>query len=86
PVLKALLGTDPDGVWPWLTAFTGCVLAYAVLQGAALSGGFSVGSQLSRVLHRRLADHALRLPLGWFTAGRTAEFSRLAGQNVIQVM
>ncbi|WP_399944217.1 ABC transporter ATP-binding protein [Streptomyces sp. BBFR25] len=86
PVLKALLGTDPDDVWPWLTAFTGCVLAYAALQGAALSGGFTVGSQLSRTLHRRMADQALRLPLGWFTAGRTAEFSRLAGQNVIQVM
>ncbi|MCA1221853.1 ABC transporter ATP-binding protein [Streptomyces sp. 8L] len=86
PVLKALLGTDPDNVWPWLAAFTGGVLAYAALQGAALSGGFTVGSRLSRVLHRRMADQALRLPLGWFTAGRTAEFSRLAGQNVIQVM
>ncbi|MER7775888.1 ABC transporter ATP-binding protein [Streptomyces sp. NPDC096191] len=86
PVLKALLGSDPADVWPWLAAFAGCVVAYAVLQGAALSGGFTVGSQLSRVLHRRLADQALRLPLGWFTAGRTAEFSRLAGQNVIQVM
>ncbi|MEU9381414.1 ABC transporter ATP-binding protein [Streptomyces sp. NPDC048279] len=86
PVLKALLGTEPDDVWLWLTAFTGCVLAYAVFQGAAVSGGFTVGSQLSRVLHRRMADQALRLPLGWFTAGRTAEFSRLAGQNVIQVM
>ncbi|MFF0967049.1 ABC transporter ATP-binding protein [Streptomyces sp. NPDC003703] len=86
PVLKALLSPRPDDVQPWLTAFTGCVLAYAVLQGAALSGGFTVGSRLSRALHRRMADQALRLPLGWFTAGRTAEFSRLAGQNVIQVM
>ncbi|MFB7496403.1 ABC transporter ATP-binding protein [Streptomyces sp. NPDC056161] len=86
PVLRALLGREPDDVWPWLTAFVGCVLAHAALQGAAVSGGFTVGSQLSRVLHRRMADQALRLPLGWFTAGRTAEFSRLAGQNVIQVM
>ncbi|WP_329130602.1 ABC transporter ATP-binding protein [Streptomyces sp. NBC_00670] len=86
PVLRALLGPDPDEAWPWLTAFAGCVLAYAVLQGAALGGGFSAGSRLSRVLHRRMADQALRLPLGWFTAGRTAEFSRLAGQNVLQVM
>ncbi|WP_432108876.1 ABC transporter ATP-binding protein [Streptomyces sp. AA1529] len=86
PALKALLGSHPAEVWSWLAAFAGCVVAYAVLQGAALSGGFTVGSQLSRVLHRRLADQALRLPLGWFTAGRTAEFSRLAGQNVIQVM
>ncbi|MFF0570444.1 ABC transporter ATP-binding protein [Streptomyces sp. NPDC004041] len=86
PLLKALLGTEPGSVWPWLAAFTGCVVAHAVLQGAAIGGGFSVGSRLSRVLHRRMADQALRLPLGWFTAGRTAEFSRLAGQNVIQVM
>ncbi|WP_432107640.1 ABC transporter ATP-binding protein [Streptomyces sp. AA1529] len=86
PALKALLGSHPAEVWSWLAAFAGCVVAYAVLQGAALSGGFTVGSQLSRVLHRRLADQALRLPLGWFTADRTAEFSRLAGQNVIQVM
>ncbi|WP_461711920.1 ABC transporter ATP-binding protein [Streptomyces sp. DSM 41013] len=86
PVLRALLGPAPDDVWPWLTAFAGCALAHAVLQGAAVSGGFTVGSQLSRVLHQRMADQALRLPLGWFDAGRTAEFSRLAGQNVIQVM
>ncbi|MDN3253340.1 ABC transporter ATP-binding protein [Streptomyces sp. MA25(2023)] len=86
PVLRALLGPEPDDVWPWLTAFGACALAHAVLQGSAIGGGFTVGSQLSRVLHRRMADQALRLPLGWFTAGRTAEFSRLAGQNVIQVM
>ncbi|MET8396561.1 ABC transporter ATP-binding protein [Streptomyces anthocyanicus] len=86
PVLRALLGPAPDDVWPWLTAFAGCALAHAVLQGAAVSGGFTVGSQLSRVLHQRMADQALRLPLGWFDTGRTAEFSRLAGQNVIQVM
>nr|WSX24625.1 ABC transporter ATP-binding protein/permease [Streptomyces tubercidicus] len=86
PVLRALLGPDPNDVWPWLTAFVVCALAHTVLQGAAISGGFTVGSQISRVLHRRMADQALRLPLGWFTAGRTSEFSRLAGQNVIQVM
>lgn len=74
PVLRALLGPDPNDVWPWLTAFVVCALAHTVLQGAAISGGFTVGSQISRVLHRRMADQALRLPLGWFTAGRTSEF------------
>ena len=86
PTLRALLGDDPGDVWPWLTALVVSSLGYAALQGAALRGGFTVGSQLSRVLHRRLAARALDLPLGWFTAGRAAEFSRLAGQNVIQVM
>ncbi|MGP2438416.1 ABC transporter ATP-binding protein [Streptomyces sp. JW3] len=86
PVLRALLGPHPDTVWPWLTAFAGCALAHAALQGAAIAGGFTAGSRLSRVLHHRMADQALRLPVGWFTAGRTAEFSRLAGPDVIQVM
>ncbi|MFD4985470.1 ABC transporter ATP-binding protein [Streptomyces sp. NPDC058374] len=86
PVLNTLLSTDPEDVWPWLAAFVLCVLAHTALQGAAVSQGFAAGSQLSRVLHRRMAEQAWRLPLGWFTAGRTAEFSRLAGQDVIQVM
>ncbi|WP_320783225.1 ABC transporter ATP-binding protein [Streptomyces sp. CRN 30] len=86
PVIEALLGPAPDDVWPWLAALAGSSLLHAVLQAAAVAGGFTVGSRLSRVLHRRMADQALRLPIGWFTAGRTAEFSRLAGQDVIQVM
>ena len=86
PVLRALLGENPDEVWPWLAALVACSLGYAVLQAAGLSSGFTVGSRLSRVLHRRLADRALDLPLGWFTTGRAAELSRLASQNVIQVM
>ncbi|RCG28580.1 ABC transporter ATP-binding protein [Sphaerisporangium album] len=86
PVLRALLGANPGEVWPWLAALAACSLGYAVLQAIGLSSGFTVGSRLSRVLHRRLADRALDLPLGWFTAGRAAELSRLAAQNVVQVM
>ncbi|MEU3183961.1 ABC transporter ATP-binding protein [Streptomyces sp. NPDC006923] len=86
PTLRALLGDEPGRVWPWLAALILCSLGHAALQGAALSGGFTVGSRLSRVLHHRLADRAVELPLGWFTAGRAAELGRLAGQNVIQVM
>jgi ATP-binding cassette, subfamily B, bacterial IrtB/YbtQ len=86
PVLRVLLGEKPGDVWPWLTALVVCSLGYAALQAIGLSSGFTVGSQLSRVLHRRLAHRALDLPLGWFTARRAAELSRLASQNVIQVM
>ncbi|GIH64569.1 ABC transporter ATP-binding protein [Microbispora siamensis] len=86
PLLRALLGDASGEAWPWLTAFVICSLGYAILQAIGLSRGFTAGSRLSRVLHRRLAEHALNLPLGWFTAGRAAGFSRLAGQDVIQVM
>ncbi|MEU6408079.1 ABC transporter ATP-binding protein [Microbispora sp. NPDC046933] len=86
PLLRALLGDASGDAWPWLTALVICSLGYAIVQAIGLGRGFAAGSQLSRVLHRRLAEHALDLPLGWFTAGRAAEFSRLAGQDVIQVM
>ncbi|MEU9891030.1 ABC transporter ATP-binding protein [Sphaerisporangium sp. NPDC051011] len=86
PLLRALLDDVSGDVRPWLTALVICSLGYAILQAIGLSQGFTAGSRLSRVLHRRLAGHALDLPLGWFTAGRAAEFGRLAGQDVIQVM
>lgn len=86
PVLRALLGDDPGEVWPWLSLLAVVSAGYAAAQAAALSGGFTVGSRLSTVLHQRLADRALDLPIGWFTARRAAELSRLAGQGVIQVM
>jgi ATP-binding cassette subfamily B protein len=70
PVLRTLLGTRPGDVWPWLTAFAACSLAYTGLQGAALRGGFTVGSQLSRVLHRRMGDQANRTPPGASGTGR----------------
>ncbi|MEV6318352.1 ABC transporter ATP-binding protein [Streptomyces sp. NPDC051776] len=86
PVLRTLLGDGPDPVWPWLTALIACSLGYAAFQAAVLSMGFTVGSDISRVLHQRLADRALALPTGWFTAGRASELGRLTSQNVIQVM
>lgn len=86
PILRALLGPHPDDAWPWVAALGGCSLAYAVVQAACLGGGFTVGSDLARTLHHRLANRALALPVGWFTPGRAAELGRLASGNVIQVM
>jgi ATP-binding cassette subfamily B protein IrtB len=86
PVLRTVLSTQPDRVWPWLAALVACSVGYAAVQFTTLSKGFTTGSQIARVLHHRLADRAMDLPLGWFTAGRAAELSRLASQNVLQVM
>ncbi|GAA0334339.1 ABC transporter ATP-binding protein/permease [Actinoallomurus spadix] len=86
PLLRTLFSRGPGHAWPWLVAFAGCSLGYAVVQALCLSQGFTVGSRISRVLHRRLADKALDLPVGWFTGTRAAELGRLASQNVIQVM
>jgi ATP-binding cassette subfamily B protein IrtB len=86
PILRTLLGHHPDDVWPWLVGLIGCSIVYIAVQAACLSNGFTVGSTLARALHRRLADRALALPVGWFTPGRAAELGRLASGNVIQVM
>ncbi|WP_431038813.1 ABC transporter ATP-binding protein [Streptomyces sp. P6-2-1] len=86
PVLRALLGGSPRSVWPWLLALAGVTAVFALAQAAALAGGFTVGGKLSRALHRRLADHALTLPVGWFTGGRAAQLATLSGPGVMQVM
>ncbi|WP_436791598.1 ABC transporter ATP-binding protein [Yinghuangia sp. YIM S10712] len=86
PVLRRLLGDDPASAVPWLWWLAVVSAAYAVAQAASIAGGFTAGARLSRALHHRLADHAVTLPLGWFTRGRSASLGRLAGNDVIQIM
>jgi len=86
PVLRALLSPHPGDAWPWAAALGSCSLAYVTVQAICLGSGFTVGAELARTLHHRLADRALALPVGWFTPGRAAELGRLASGNVIQVM
>jgi ATP-binding cassette subfamily B protein len=86
PLLGTLLGAQPNRMWPWLAALVVCSLGYAAVQFAALGRGFTAGAGIARVLHHRLADCAVDLPLGWFTSDRAAELARLASQNVMQVM
>jgi ATP-binding cassette subfamily B protein len=86
PTLRAVLSPHPDDAWPWAAGLGGCSLAYVIVQATCLGGGFTVGADLARALHHRLADRALALPVGWFTPGRAAELGRLASGNVIQVM
>ncbi|MFJ4439328.1 ABC transporter ATP-binding protein [Streptomyces sp. NPDC088923] len=86
PVLRALLGGSPDRAWPWLLTLTAVTLAFTAAQTASLAGGFTVGGQLSKALHRRLAEHTRTLPVGWFSDARAAELAGLAGPGVMQVM
>src|ERR1700760_4821638 len=65
PTLRAVLSPHPDDAWPWAAGLGGCSLAYVIVQAACLGGGFTVGADLARTLHHRLADRALALPVGW---------------------
>ncbi|MFI7538393.1 ABC transporter ATP-binding protein [Streptosporangium sp. NPDC049376] len=86
PVLRALFGGAPADALPWLIAFGGAVVIYAVLRYVSDLLGFRAGITLLRGMYHRLGDHLARLPLGWYNAGRIGEVSVLAGQGVLETM
>ncbi|MEU3609204.1 ABC transporter ATP-binding protein [Streptomyces sp. NPDC035033] len=86
PVLRALLGDEPDRAWPWIGAFGAALAAYAVLRYLSDLSGFRVGTALLRGVYHRLGDQLTRLPLGWYGTARVGEVSALAGQGVLRAM
>jgi ATP-binding cassette, subfamily B, bacterial IrtB/YbtQ len=86
PVLRALLGDRPTGVWPWLAGLVVVACGYAVLRYVAVAAGYRLGAGLARGLYQRLGDHVAQLPLGWFGADRVGALSRLTTKGVVDVM
>ncbi|MGR8007775.1 ABC transporter ATP-binding protein [Streptomyces hypolithicus] len=86
PVLEALLGSDPDSVWPWLWTLLGVSLLYCVAYYDSLRTGFQAGATLSRTLHNRIGDQVASLPLGWFAPERVGQLGQLATKSVMDVM
>ncbi|HWS34847.1 MAG TPA: ABC transporter ATP-binding protein [Actinoplanes sp.] len=86
PILRALLGGDPAGVWQWLARFAAAVAGYAVLRYAADLAGMRVGTTMLRGMYHRLGDHLARLPLGWYGTARVGEVSALAGRGLLAAL
>lgn len=86
PVLRALLGPDPAGAWPWLGLMAAAWAVYSICHWDSLMVGYETGTVLSRTLHHRLGDHIATLPVGWFTAERSGQLTQLAGKGVQDVM
>jgi len=86
PLLRALLEGDLHGARPWLGAELAVVALYAVLHYRGQLDGYLTAFALSEKLFRRLGDQVARLPLGWFSADRTGQVSRMASHGVIDVM
>ncbi len=86
PVLDHLLSGAPETAWPWIGAmlFVGCV--QMAVRWYAQDRAFRFGRRVASILHRRLGDHIVRLPLGWFVGGRSGEVSLLTSQGVPQLM
>ncbi|MGL5910992.1 MAG: ABC transporter ATP-binding protein [Phycicoccus sp.] len=86
PVLRALLADDTGAAARWLAVLAGAVGATAALHWTQAMAGYRVGMSLSRTVHRRIGDHVVKLPLGWFDGPRVGQLSRLASQGVQDVM
>ncbi|MFJ9113662.1 ABC transporter ATP-binding protein [Streptomyces sp. NPDC102283] len=86
PILEALLGSDPDSVWPWLWTLLGVSALYCVAYYDSLRTGFDAGATLSRMLHNRIGDQVASLPLGWFGPERVGRLGQLATKSVMDVM
>ncbi|MGW1990957.1 ABC transporter ATP-binding protein [Embleya sp. NPDC001921] len=86
PVLRALFGSTPEDVWPWLIAFGLAVAVYAVLRYSGDLSGFRIGATVLRGTYHRLGDHMARLPIGWYSASRVGEVSALASRGVLEAM
>ncbi|MGW0120782.1 ABC transporter ATP-binding protein [Streptomyces sp. NPDC003327] len=86
PVLRRLLGADPDAAWPWVWALGAVCAVQAVLYFLGAKKGFEAGASLSRDLHHRIGDHVSNLPLGWFGPARTGELSALTTSTVMAIM
>jgi ATP-binding cassette subfamily B protein IrtB len=86
PLLRALLGPDPDTVWPFVWFFLAASVLYAVVYWLSLRSALRSGSTLSYALHTRIGDHLAALPLGWYTAERVGQLSTLLSQGVVDIM
>ncbi|GHG98910.1 ABC transporter ATP-binding protein [Streptomyces lanatus] len=86
PLLTRLLGNDPADAWPWVGALAMATAVYGAVAFAATVRGNRFSAELGRHLHRRIGDHVVALPLGWFGGERTGALGQLAGQGVVQVM
>ncbi|WP_211369802.1 ABC transporter ATP-binding protein [Nonomuraea turkmeniaca] len=86
PLLRALLSGDTGGALPWLAVAAGCAVLSALLLWHAANTGYVVGiERIGDRLARRIGEHVVRLPLGWFTAGRAGRLARLTSTSVQDV-
>ncbi|MGI5127793.1 ABC transporter ATP-binding protein [Pseudonocardia sp. CA-107938] len=86
PVLEALLGPHPEGVWPPVGVLVAASVLYGLVHGVSLRSALRSSSTLSYALHTRIGNHLAALPLGWYTAERVGQLSTLLSQGVVSIM
>ncbi|MEM7338714.1 MAG: ABC transporter ATP-binding protein [Actinomycetota bacterium] len=86
PTLDALLEGDTGQATQWLLAMVVVLVAWAIVAYWSKAKGFYVGSTVSRALHRRVGNHVVQLPLGWFEPAKLGTMGVLASRGVVDVM
>ena len=78
PLLQALYGGDGHGALVWSVVACAAGIACAVANYLSETHGYMIGDVvILRSIQERLGDHIVKLPLGWFTAGRAGELAAL---------
>ncbi|WP_457072887.1 ABC transporter ATP-binding protein [Mycobacteroides abscessus] len=72
PLLGALFGTVPADALPWLGVLTAVTVGGWMVDTALARLGYSIGFALLNDSQHQVADRLTRIPLGWFSAERTA--------------
>ncbi|WP_078281350.1 ABC transporter ATP-binding protein [Mycobacteroides franklinii] len=72
PLLSALFGATPADALPWLGILTAVTVGGWIVDTALARIGYRIGFALLNDSQHQVADRITHIPLGWFTAERTA--------------
>lgn len=87
PLLQALYGGDGHGALVWSVVACAAGIACAVANYLSETHGYMIGDVvILRSIQERLGDHIVKLPLGWFTAGRAGELAALLERDLQMIM
>lgn len=78
PLLEALLRGDGVQTRLWLAILAGMTAATCALRYVQRMRGFALSLIVLETLHKRLGDHIVCLPIGWFSTERVGRLSRSA--------
>jgi len=85
PITVALFDGDYAGAGRWLLAMAAVVAVGAVVNYAQAKLAIRMALTTMRLLHHRLGDHMVTLPLGWFTRDRVGDVSQIAVKGTVFV-
>ncbi len=86
PIIRALLDLRVDDALLWLMPLGIGVVLTGYLHYRAAYSGFQVAATLMNQLRRRIGDHVVTLPLGWFVRANTSRLGLLLSQGVMEIL